>query len=40
MKSGAKLFYCFKCIKTLEADNEVCSGKGVQATKSFQSGPV
>ena len=29
MKSCAKCFFCLKYIETFEADNEVCSEKGV-----------
>ena len=28
-KSGAKFFYCVKCIEILEANQEVCREKGV-----------
>ena len=33
MKSMAKFFYCVKCIEKFESDNEVCSRKGVKASK-------
>ena len=28
-KSGAKFFYCMKCIDILEVDHKVCSKEGV-----------
>ena len=40
LHTGAKFFYRMKCMEKLEADNEVCSRKGVETLKSSQSGLV
>ena len=35
-ESGAKIFYCIKCIEVFETDHEMHRKKGVQAAQSFR----